>query len=220
MHLIVTGADGALGSAVVERLVAQGHRVASLCGAPGMAEPETGRFEAGDLADEENARVVFGLAHKWLGQIDGLIHVVGGFQWIETTASTLADWRTMFEVNVVTAVASVNAIVDHLAPGGAIVLVGAQSAQPAAAGFGAYGAAKSGVARLTEALASELKPRGLRVNAVLPAVIDTPRNRADMPDVDPATWTSPAAVADVIAFLVSPASRAISGALVPVTNAA
>ncbi|MCW4460910.1 SDR family oxidoreductase [Sphingomonas sp. BT-65] len=219
MHLIITGADGALGSAVVARHVEAGDRVAALHGAA-PADPSSGRFAAGDLADEANARDVMAQAARWLGTVDALIHLVGGFQWATTATTTLADWRAMFDANIATAVASVNAALPYFSDGGAIVLIGAVSAQPAKAGFGPYGAAKAGVARLTEALAAELAPRGIRVNAALPSIIDTPRNRADMPDVDPASWTTPAAVADTIAFLASPAARGVTGALLPVTNPA
>ncbi len=83
----------------------------------------------------------------------------------------------------------------------------------------AYAASKAGVARLTESLAAELKGR-VRVNAVLPAIIDTPQNRLDMPDADPNGWTSAANIADVIVFLASPKAEAINGALIPVTNPA
>src|SRR3546814_19768233 len=96
--------------------------------------------------------------------------------------------------------------------------LGAASAEPAAAGMAPYAAAKAGVARLTEALAEELRPRAIRVNAVLPSIIDTPRNRSDMPDADFNNWVGPAAIADVILFLASPASRAVNGARLPLTN--
>jgi NAD(P)-dependent dehydrogenase (short-subunit alcohol dehydrogenase family) len=85
--------------------------------------------------------------------------------------------------------------------------------------MGAYATAKSGVARLTESLAVEVKARGIRVNAILPQTIDTPQNRKDMPKADHSQWTSPAAIAEVIQFLLSNSSRAITGALIPVTNA-
>ena len=165
------------------------------------------------------AHASIGRASEWLGAVDALVHLVGGFRWIETGSATLADWRAMFDANVATAVASVGAVLPRLEDGASIVLVGANSAQPAGSGFGPYGAAKSGVARLVEALSAELKPRRIRTNAVLPAIIDTPQNRTDMPDVDPSSWTRSEAVAEAIAFLASNRSRAINGALVPVTNA-
>ena len=221
MRLIVTGADGALGQAVVRRHREAGDRVAELHGAPDAAEDiAVGRFASGDLADEVAAGIVVNRAAEWLGAVDALIHLAGGFHWVETGAASLADWRAMFDANLATAVASVGAILPKLADGGSIVLVGANSAQPAGRGLGPYGAAKSGVARLVETLSVELMPRHIRVNAVLPAIIDTPRNRADMPDADPACWTRPEAVAEVIAFLASSVSRAITGALVPVINPA
>jgi NAD(P)-dependent dehydrogenase (short-subunit alcohol dehydrogenase family) len=101
---------------------------------------------------------------------------------------------------------------------GRVVNIGAGAAAKAGMGMGAYTASKSGVHRLTEALAEELAGTAVTVNAVLPSVIDTPANRADMPDVDPAGWVQPAALAEVILFLASPAARAISGALIPVSR--
>jgi NAD(P)-dependent dehydrogenase (short-subunit alcohol dehydrogenase family) len=84
--------------------------------------------------------------------------------------------------------------------------------------MGAYAASKSGVARLTEALAEELKARDVTVNAVLPSIIDTAPNRADMPDADYSKWVTPQALADVIVFLLSDRARAVTGALIPVTG--
>ena len=84
--------------------------------------------------------------------------------------------------------------------------------------MGAYTASKSAVARLTEAMSAELRERGVRVNAVLPSILDTPPNRAAMPAADPARWVSPEALADVIVFLASPAARAVHGACLPVSG--
>jgi NAD(P)-dependent dehydrogenase (short-subunit alcohol dehydrogenase family) len=78
--------------------------------------------------------------------------------------------------------------------------------------MGAYTASKSGVLRFTEALAEELKPRGIRVNSVSPTVLDTPRNRIDMPEVDPASWLQPSELARTMLFLASAESKALTGA--------
>ena len=99
-----------------------------------------------------------------------------------------------------------------------IINVGALGALRGAANMGAYTAAKSTVMRLTEALSDEIKPRGVNVNAVLPSLIDTPRNRADMPDADFATWVDPRDLASVICFLASDGAKAVHGALIPVSG--
>jgi NAD(P)-dependent dehydrogenase (short-subunit alcohol dehydrogenase family) len=99
-----------------------------------------------------------------------------------------------------------------------VVNIGAGAAIKAGTGMGAYAASKSGVHRLTEALAEELAGKGVTVNAILPSIIDTPTNRADMPDADFSQWVKPQAIAAVILFLASPAAGAVTGALIPVTR--
>ena len=96
--------------------------------------------------------------------------------------------------------------------------MGANGAVKAALGMGAYAASKAGVHRLTEALAEELKADGVTVNAVLPSIIDTPTNRADMPKADFAAWVTPAELAAVMLFLASEKASAVTGALIPVTG--
>lgn len=219
MRILLTGADGALGAVAAAAFAAAGDQVAAVQGARSSDDLAAGVLAAGDLADPANAKAVVDRAAGHLGGLDAVVHLVGGFKWLPVADSSLEDWRGLFSANLETAVATVQAALPHLTSGGAIVLVGAHAAQPAGTGFGPYGAAKASVARLAEALAAELKPRGVRVNAVLPSIIDTPQNRKDMPEADPSAWTSPAAIADVLRFLVDPKARAITGALIPVTNA-
>ena len=116
--------------------------------------------------------------------------------------------------------AASKAAIPHLsaAGGGRIVNISAASSVKAGAGMGAYAASKSGVARLTEALAEELKDRAITVNAVLPSIIATAANRADMPKADFTRWVRPAELADVIIFLLSDRSSAVTGALLPVVG--
>ena len=125
-----------------------------------------------------------------------------------------------YSLNVKTALNVCRASLPHLLgrPHARIVNIGAGAAGQAAAGMGAYAASKSAVLRLTEALAQETKEQGVNVNAVLPSIIDTPANRKDMPQADFSRWVTPEAAADVIAFLLSDAARAITGAGIPVAG--
>ena len=125
----------------------------------------------------------------------------------------------MFRVNLMTAANASRAAIPYLAAGdgGAIVNIGAGAALKSGAGMGAYAASKSGVHRLTESLAEELKGQ-VTVNAVLPSTIDTPANRKDMPDADFSTWVTAEEIANVILFLVSDKARGVTGALIPVNG--
>ena len=130
-------------------------------------------------------------------------------------------WDRMFDTNVRSVRNMVGAVVPAMldARGGRIVNIGALSAHSGVANMGAYTASKSVVLRLTEAMAAELGSRNINVNCVLPSTLDTPQNRAAMPNADPARFVAPADVANVIVFLASAAARAINGAAVPVTAA-
>jgi NAD(P)-dependent dehydrogenase (short-subunit alcohol dehydrogenase family) len=135
-------------------------------------------------------------------------------------ATAAATWQQMLDLNVRTMLNVAAAVVPVMqrARRGAIVNVGAASAQRGAANMGAYIAAKSTVMRLTESMSAELRDDGIRVNAVLPSIIDTPANRASMPDADFTRWVAPEALAAVIGFLASDDARAIHGANIPVTG--
>ncbi len=222
MKVIVTGGFGALGRAVGAAFLGQGAQVALVDRSPAPDGLPDGAKPLGgfDLADPAGAEAAAQAAVAALGGLDVLVNVAGTFRW-ETVADGSPDsWAFLHAANLSTCLNMSRACLPRLGAGGAIVNIGANGALSAGTGMGAYAASKSAVHRLTEALAAEQKGRGIRVNAVLPGIIDTPANRKDMPDADPAGWTSPAAIADVILFLASPQSRAITGALVPVTAAA
>jgi NAD(P)-dependent dehydrogenase (short-subunit alcohol dehydrogenase family) len=218
--IAVTGAFGALGTALGEVLVQAGAQVALIGrGRSTAGLPDAALVLGGvDLGDAAAARAAIDQTATHFGRLDGLVNVAGGFQWEKIEGGDIDTWDRMFAINVRTALLASQAALPHLlARGrGRIVNVGAAAAGQAALGMGAYAAAKSGVARLTEAMAEEFKERGITVNAVLPSILDTPANRADMPKADPARWVTPQALARVVLFLLSDDAAPITGALIPV----
>ena len=226
MHLqgkvvAITGAFGALGSAVVRAVLAEGAQVAAIDRAAAPRAPLEGAalFGEVDLSSDTGARIAVDAIVARFGHIDALVNIAGGFHWETVADGSLATWNAMFEANLRTAVAACHAVLPYLPDNsGRIINIGANGASKAGAGMGAYAASKAGVARLTEALAEELKARGITVNALLPSIIDTAANRKDMPKADFGTWVRPEQLADVIVFLLSAKSSAITGALLPVTG--
>jgi len=219
--IIVTGGFGTLGRATAAALAERGHAVARVDQAPGApAAAGTLDLAGVDLTDEGACRNAVATVRERFGGLDAVVNVAGGFLWETLGDGGIESWRRMFEMNVVTAATMSRAALPALreSDSGRIVNVGAGAATQAASGMGAYAAAKAGVHRLTEALAAELAGTSVTVNAILPSIIDTPVNRADMPDADFGTWVQPGAIADVVLFLISDASRAISGALIPVSR--
>jgi NAD(P)-dependent dehydrogenase (short-subunit alcohol dehydrogenase family) len=221
--LVVTGSDGVLGQAVAATLSRYGARLALLeHGQASAAAQPAGALHFGgiDLTRDDAARAAMERVVKETGRLDGLVNVAGGFRWEKLAGGTLDTWDFMYKINLRTAVAACQAALPYLeqAGGGRIVNVGAMGAIKAAAGMGAYAASKAGVAQLTEALAEELKDRGITVNAILPSTLDTPRNRLDMPKADFTRWVAPTEAAEVIAFLLSDQARAVTGALIPVVG--
>lgn len=218
--IAITGGHGVLGSAVVAAALADGLKVAVIDHASGQSAPE-GVLELGgvDLTDPASASKAIEAVVARFGRLDALLNIAGGFVW-QTTDDADPAWSRMFALNVTTALNASRAALPHLKTSGEgrIVNVGANAALKSAAGMGAYAASKSGVHRLTESLAEELKSTSVTVNAVLPSILDTEQNRKDMPDADPAKWVAPADLARVMLFLASPDSRAITGALIPVTG--
>jgi NAD(P)-dependent dehydrogenase (short-subunit alcohol dehydrogenase family) len=217
--IIVTGGFGALGRAVVAELKARGHAVAVVDLAPAPADSAASLALGGvDLTDEAAVDAAYATVAERLGPIGGLVNVAGGFIWEPMVGGALPSWDAMYRINLLTAVVSTRAALPYLLKdGGAIVNVGAAGAVNPVAGMAPYAAAKAGVRALTESLAEEVKGKGVRVNAVLPTIIDTPTNRRDMPDADPAAWVKPASAAKIIAFLLSAEAGAITGASIPLS---
>jgi NAD(P)-dependent dehydrogenase (short-subunit alcohol dehydrogenase family) len=216
--VIVTGAAGSLGRAVTDSLLSAGCTVA---GVDAVAFERAGMLAIGgvDIADPEVAETIVKRFADALGPITGLVNIAGTFRWETVAQGDVATWDLLYRVNLRTVFAMSQAVLARHKEGElAIVNVGAAAAVKADAGMGAYAASKAGVARLTESLAQENKDRGVRVNAVLPSIIDTPANRADMPEAEFDRWVQPAALGDVILFLLSDRARAITGANIPVAG--
>lgn len=223
--VVVTGAFGNLGTAVARHFREQGAMLALLDrGLPparvGAEFPAPHCVLGGvDLTHAASAGTAMETVRATLGSIDVLVNIAGGFRWQTLEQGEAEVWDEMFAINLKTAVLSAKAALPQLlaSPAGRIINVGAgAAARPAGAGMGAYTASKAGVHKLTESLAAELKDRGITVNAVLPGTIDTPRNRADMPNADFSRWVQPEAIAAVIGFLASEQAAAVTGALLPV----
>src|SRR5205814_932036 len=186
---------------------------------PVAATPNRIEFGGVDLSDAAQAKKAIDAVAAHFGKIDALINIAGGFAFETVAEGDPKTWQRMVALNVTTALNAARAAIPHLLASRAarIVNIGAFGALQAGSGMGAYAASKSGVHRLTEALAAEHKGR-ITVNAVLPSIIDTAANRGSMPKADFSKWVTPQELADVILFLASDAASAVTGALLPVSG--
>ncbi|MDM0043398.1 SDR family oxidoreductase [Variovorax dokdonensis] len=225
--VLITGAAGNLGRAVAEVFGEHGARLALVdlhadrLGAAFGESDERHLSIAANLLDAADAQAAAQTAIDRFGRIDVLCNLAGGFGMGTPVHGTdAATWNHLYDLNVRTVQHMAQAVVPQMLRQGSgkVVNIGAFSAQRGLANMGAYIAAKSAVIRLTESMAAELRTQGINVNCVLPTIIDTPENRGDMPDADPANWVAPRDLARVIAFLASDAARAVHGAALPVTG--
>lgn len=220
-NIVVTGGTGGLGRAVVSTLLDEGAH----CHIPAYESEPSGRFE---FADHERVSMTYGVDltddevvvdyYAGVGELWGSIHVAGGFAMAPVVDTSLADMNRMIAMNGITCfLCCREAIRAMRARGtGRIVNIASRPAVQPTGGMIAYTASKAMVASMTQSLAEEVKGDGILINAVLPSIIDTPANRAAMPDADHDSWPKPAEIACAIAFLASPANALISGTLVPV----
>lgn len=225
--VMITGAAGHLGLAVVAAFAAEGVNLAlvgrsrdQLAQAFGAESPAR-LYAPCDLLDAAQVQASVDAALARFGRIDVLCNLAGGFRMGDAVHETSdATWDFLLDVNARTLLHAVRAVVPAMLRqrSGRIVNVASAAAGRGLPKMAAYCVAKDAVVRLTEAMAAELREQGINVNAVLPTVIDTPDNRAAMPDTDPSRWVAPADLAAVIAFLASDAARAVHGAALPVAG--
>ena len=221
---IITGGTGGLGSAVVGRLLDDGWRVV----VPWIVEGELERVPArdglelvqADLFDPAAvASVVAVGAGSGEAPLRGVINLVGGFAAGARVHETpIEQFEKQFRLNLRPTYLMIQASVPHLLSGGggSIVCVGTRAALQPFSGAAGYISSKAAVIALAAAVATEYKNDGIRCNAILPSVVDTPGNRASMPNADFEKWVKPAQIAGVIVWLLSKDSAPTSGAAIPV----
>jgi NAD(P)-dependent dehydrogenase (short-subunit alcohol dehydrogenase family) len=221
---LITGAAGGLGAAVAEAFLHDGWRVVAPVrdASAGERLPAHERLRAveADLLDEGSvARAVVAAAADPQAPLRAVVNLVGGFAMGGRVHQTpVADFERMLALNLRPTYLVTAAALTHLmaAGGGAIVCVSARAAVRPFPGAAGYVAAKAALLAFTEALAAEYRDDAIRANAVLPSVIDTPANRAAMPDAEHGRWVAPERIAGVVRFLCSPEADVVSGAAVPV----
>jgi NAD(P)-dependent dehydrogenase (short-subunit alcohol dehydrogenase family) len=216
-HVVVTGGTGALGQGVVELLLEEGAHCWIPCFGPipkdftHGSHPNVHLAPDVDLTEPEQVKAFFSQPPAlWAS-----IHLAGGFAMASLANTTLDDFERMWRMNTVSCFLSCQAAAARIREsghGGRIVNVAARPALEPTGGMLAYTTSKAGVLSITESLAKELSDDGILVNAILPAMIDTPANREAMPDADHKTWPKTAEIAGTISFLASGDNALSSGA--------
>jgi NAD(P)-dependent dehydrogenase (short-subunit alcohol dehydrogenase family) len=220
---VVAGAGGALGHATTEALAASGLRVVALDrNEHAMSDlRDVVHKEATDPADPGAVTRLIDRIAAEVGPPGVLVNTVGAFRLGDALATTPETLRLMLDVNLGPALWLSQAVAPHMRQqgAGAIVHVTARPGLEPASGMAAYSVSKAALVHLTRTLDLELRPHGIRVNAVAPQLIDTASNRASLPADVIAHAVAPEAIAEVIAFLVSEAAAPVSGAILPVYGA-
>lgn len=227
--VIVTGAAGNLGRATAARLAGEGinlvcvDRTTEALDALVQSLPSEAKvltFAGADLSDPAVAQAMAEAAVDSFGGIDGLVNTVGGFATGPVDGDALDRWDLMMTLNARVALVTSIAVlpVMQAAGYGRIVHIAAAPGLKAGANQAAYAASKAAVLRLTESIALEHRRHRITANCILPGTIDTPQNRAAMPDAKVSDWVSPASIARLIAFLISPEAAVVTGAAIPATG--
>jgi len=221
---LITGGTGGLGAAITQAFLDGGWRVV----VPVFDERERERLDAherlvlepADLADGRSTSAVAQLAAgDPAAPLQAVVNLVGGFAAAGRVHETpVEDYEAQLRLNLRPTYLVCHAAIPHLqaAGGGAIVCVASRAALRPFAGAAGYIVAKAAVLAFVDVLAAEYRDDGIRANAILPSVIDTPANRASMPDADWSRWVAPAQIASVVRFLCEDGAGVVSGAHVPV----
>jgi NAD(P)-dependent dehydrogenase (short-subunit alcohol dehydrogenase family) len=220
---IVVGAGGELGRTTAQTLAAAGFTVVGIDRSEeGLKElPDGIGYRVGDPTDPAVARTLIDQIAAEVGPPEVLVNTIGTYHLGDALDATPEDLRLMIDVNAGTALWLTQAVAPYMRErgSGAIVHVAARPGLEPTAGMATYGVSKAALVHLTHVLDLELRPLGIRVNAVAPQIIDTPKNRPFLPPDVLAHAVSPEAIADIIAYLVSDAAAPVSGAVVPAYGA-
>ncbi|WP_076593865.1 SDR family NAD(P)-dependent oxidoreductase [Herminiimonas arsenitoxidans] len=224
--VVITGAAGALGKSIVTFFLDRGATVVAVDMNANVLQTAYGsnpkvKTVAVDLTNADKTEVALKDALSSLGPANVLCNIAGGFDMGPAVHETDdAMWRRLMDMNVATLINASRAVVPGMktAGRGKIVNVAAASAVSGIGAMGAYCASKSAVARLTESMAQELRGYGINVNAVAPSILNTPTNRAAMPDADTNKWVALEDLSAVVGFLASDYAKAVHGAVLPVVG--
>lgn len=228
MTILVTGGTGSLGTAVTQRLLAEGHHVAVTwvveADAVQLSERVTSSFMRvqADVTDAASIHHALQQVRSHLGPIEGLAHLVGAWKGgTPTHKHDPADWDRMLQVNLTSAFLCSRAVLPEMIERGRgrIVFVSGRAAHMDRAGQVGYAVAKAGVEVLAQTISEETRAHDVTANVVAPSTIDTPANRAAMPDADHDAWVSLEDVAGSISFLLNEPGGAIRGATLPLYGA-
>ena len=216
---ILAGAGGELGSATAQRLAAAGFAVVGLDRNEDRLKelPDGIPYEVGDPTDPAVAKSLVERIAVQVGPPEVLVNTIGTYHPGDALTATPEDLRAMMDVNTGTALWLTQAVAPHMRErgGGAIVHVAARPGLEPTAGMATYGISKAALVHLTRVLDLELRPLGIRVNAVAPQIIDTAKTRPYLPPDLLAHAVSPEAIADIIVYLASDAATPVSGAVLP-----
>jgi NAD(P)-dependent dehydrogenase (short-subunit alcohol dehydrogenase family) len=218
--VIITGASGGLGTVVTKAFLDAGARVIGVDRSANHrvpAHPSLSHF-AVQIDNTEAVQALINDVIGTYGRVDGVVHLVGGFEGGKRVDETSDEtWEKLIAVNLRPAWVLARAVLPAMreARRGAFVAIGSSAALDPVPTLSAYGASKAALISLVRTMAAENRGFGVRANVITPNTMDTPANRAAMPDVDPATWVQPANVASLLLWLISDAGAEVNGAVIP-----
>ena len=216
--VMITGATGGLGQTVTSVFSKVGATIVLVHRKTHTMLQEGVLGFTADVTDEADVQRLVAEVKQKTNRIDCLINLVGGFATGRLAETTVSDWSKMLTLNLTAAFLLSRAVVPFMVAQGAgrVIHIGARAAVEPFPGAGAYIVSKSGLAALIKVLALELAGSGVKVNGVLPTIIDTPANRQNMPAADYTHWVKPESIAQLLVLLASDEAPAINGALIPI----